>query len=162
MNVTISDNNITLNLQSLALQFTPVHLLYPLGFLLILWWFWPQADQTLERFATDLHSGTFEYEDEDDDLQVQTPQMPRIVRLTVAHLRSELGCLSDNAANRKVVSHAARKFMADRGMRPTHISRFFNYAILAYFMDSKDDRLCAEVASTKYYRLWKRNQHTSQ
>lgn len=80
----------------------------------------------------------------------------RIARLTVAFLRAEHGLLRDNVANRMVISTAARRYMKERGMRPTHISQFFQVAVDAYMMDSVNDEWLRKVRSSRRGRQLRR------
>jgi len=80
----------------------------------------------------------------------------RIVRLTVAHLRAELGLLTDNTANRLVVSHAARRFMKEHGLRPTHVAKYFTFAIEAYMMRSVSDEWLDNVRESRRGRQLRR------
>jgi hypothetical protein len=93
--------------------------------------------------------------DIDDDLPVEQSSPSRIIRLGLAHARTELGLLNDTAANRMVVSDCVRKYMKNVGMRPTHISMQFPTVVELYFLRSSRDeelRLMRRSAGYQRYR----------
>lgn len=85
----------------------------------------------------------------------------RIARMAVAHARTELGLLTPSGANRKVVSDVVRKYMKNRNMRPSHISKYFMTAVELYFFASEDDKSLERVRKTKYASEWLRGKEAS-
>lgn len=79
-----------------------------------------------------------------------------IVRLTVAHLRTEHGLLSDSAANRLVISHATRRYMKEHGLRPSHISTHFPIAVEVYMMRSSADEQLDKIRESHRGRRLRR------
>jgi len=80
----------------------------------------------------------------------------KIIRHCIAHLRTELGLLSHTPANIKVVSDMSRKYLKERGLRPTHISRLFPEATELYFLASPEDRELQAARNSRYARTWRR------
>jgi len=93
---------------------------------------------------------------EDDDSINGIVSNTKVVRLAVAHMRTELGLLSDTPANRLVASDVARRFLKERGLRPTHISQHFTVCVEVYFMRSSNDEWLRKVRESTYARQWRR------
>lgn len=122
-----------------------------LGYRYLNWNF--EAERKVRRVWKTTH---VDRDDEDDDCVVSTSGSSRITRITVDYVRCEVGLLSDTKANRIVVSELVRKFLKNRGVRPSHISRLFLTIVEAYFLMSPDDLLVIEMRRTSFAGKWRR------
>jgi hypothetical protein len=106
-----------------------------------------------QRIWRDAHGDSVS--DDDEDVAKATPS--RLIRITVDHVRCEVGLLDDNKANRIVVGDVVRKFMKNRGVRPSHISRQYPYAVEGYFLHSAEDLLLSEARRSSFATRWRRS-----
>jgi len=97
-----------------------------------------------------------EQDSDDDEASLAGLRPSRITRIAVAFLRSELGGLTDTTANRIVVSDKLRKFMLDRNMRRSDISRVFPQVVEMYFIKSPEDISAMEMRRSAFARKYGR------
>ncbi len=113
-------------------------------------------DDKFELLARRLHLSAYSEIADDEPDPGPTTRTPAIIRHCIAHLRTELGLLSHSPANVKVVSDVARRYLKDRGLRPSHISRLFPEAVEMYFLASPEDRELLGARNSRYARAWRR------
>jgi hypothetical protein len=128
---------------------------------LLTWWLWPREDtwSRVVRYWRDEYLD--QYSDAEDPGQLPNLGQSAIVRLAVAHLRTELGCLTDSSANRMVVSDVVRRFMKNHGMRPTHISYYFAICVDVYSLQSTADEQLTLIRKSAAYRKLRRTGGTA-
>jgi len=75
----------------------------------------------------------------------------RCQRLAVEHVRATVGLVTENEANRKMVTKLVLDYIKGRGMRPSHISFYAPVAIELCFVPTEQDVLAQAVrrSSTK-------------
>lgn len=110
----------------------------------------------LETKAFHYRHSYLEKETDEKDIDFAQGSRSKIVRATICHLRTEIGLISDTKANRLIVSDRARAYMKTKGMRPTHISKFFQHAVDFYFLMTEDDRELMLVRKTREVARWRR------
>jgi len=121
-------------------------------------WFNDPYSQTAAYWRTTLLD---QYPDDDEDVAANAvSNQPRFIRMTIAHMRTELGLLADNAANRMVASKVARDYMKNHGVRPSHISQQFPLAVQFYFIRSSQDELLVRVGQSRGYKKYQRLANT--
>jgi hypothetical protein len=123
----------------------------------VCWKLWGGRDfwsAEVERLRTETLDFV-ECEDE-DHTPLDKSHSGRIIRLAVAHMRTELGLLNDTTANRMVASEVVRKYMKNHGMRPSHISYQFPTAVEAYFLRSSRDEQLRMMRQSAAYRRYQR------
>lgn len=72
----------------------------------------------------------------DEPWRVTASNRTRFLGAVVREAKNEFGVPEDNAANRLVLRKFIRDKMVDRGMRPSHISTFLDFAIEMVFVPS--------------------------
>lgn len=133
-----------------------VVILVGIGFTFLYSWFF-RSNSKSEELARQLWVWAHQTVDGDDDgVDLAKCSMSRLIRISVDQARCDVGLLSDNKANRIVVGEVIRKFMKNRGVRPSHISRQYPLAVEAYFLNSETDALVAGIRDTTLYQMWGR------
>lgn len=118
--------------------------------------FFRRSPDPLEKLAFNYRHSYLEKETDERDIDFLQASRPKIVRATICHLRMEIGLIPDTRANRLVISDRARAYMKTKGMRPTHISKYFQHAVDFYFLMTQDDLELSLVRKTREVARWKR------
>jgi hypothetical protein len=133
-----------------------VVILVGIGITFLYPWFFSRNTES-EKLAQQLWVWAHQTEDDDDDgADLAKCSKSRLIRISVDQARCDVGILSDNKANRIVVGEVIRKFMKNRGVRPSHISRQYPLAVEAYFLNSETDAIVAGIRDTAHYQMWGR------
>lgn len=108
-----------------------------------------------EKTIKELRYATVEFDEPDDHFDGFS-DATRITRIALSHLKTELGALTDTAANRMVVSDRCRKFLLERGLRPTHIARVYLLVVEMFFYKTQQEVDFERYRKTVYSRKWRR------
>lgn len=138
---------------AIGVRVTPTGVAILLLFAGIVWLI--SRDDYYSRIAKQFRSEYLDQVEDDDSFGVVVSST-RIARLAVAHARTELGLLTDNPANRLVVSDVVRRYLKERGLRPTHISQHFPVCVEVYFMRSSHDEFVRKVRDSTFARRVRR------
>lgn len=80
-----------------------------------------------------------------------TRRKVRLVTRVAIELKVKFGSCEDNSSNSLMMSDYARKYMADMGVRPTHITQAYPVAVRLALTPSASDILSAQMTGTKAY-----------
>jgi hypothetical protein len=109
----------------------------------------PSANLCVTQYIEDA-SFLEEEEDEKDGVEADNKEKKKFnhkhcINRAIAVVRSQIGVVRENSANRLVVGRKIRDAMQEMEMRPTHISRFAGMAVELYFVPTDDDLFARQI-----------------